>query len=123
MFLCIITAESLVFLLTIRRPPRSTRSDTRCPYTTLFRSSERSPPASAAPRCIDRPPHYPRRYCRSSPARRLAGNAAKSSAPNGPLRHRPMRSEEHTSELQSLMSTSYAAFCLNKNKVYHTHIQ
>src|SRR3546814_3826424 len=71
----------------IRRPPRSTRTDTLFPYTTLFRSSSpRSTRASPGP----------------PPCRRPAG------------RRRRRRSEEHTSELQSLMRISYAVFCLKK---------
>src|SRR3546814_2775791 len=80
----------------IRRPPRSTRTDTLFPYTTLFRSVGRR----AARR--DRPARHHRR--RSADLRRH--------------RHRPGdgRSEEHTSELQSLMRISYAVFCLKKKK-------
>src|SRR3546814_5356733 len=76
------------FFLMIRRPPRSTRTDTLFPYTTLFRSSIPCPWAQAA---------------------RLK---AKSSGPLGKW----IRSEEHTSELQSLMRISYAVFCLKKKK-------
>src|SRR3546814_9490880 len=77
-----------VFFLMIRRPPRSTRTDTLFPYTTLFRSSiSRRSPSSAA-----------RTSPRSSRAKRRT----------------PRRSEEHTSELQSLMRISYAVFCLKK---------
>src|SRR3546814_8121562 len=84
----------LFFFLRIRRPPRSTRTDTLFPYTTLFRSHRPSPPRS------------PRRD-------RCCEN---SEAPRSP-RH-PERSEEHTSELQSLMRISYAVFCLKKkNKI------
>src|SRR3546814_1589432 len=71
----------------IRRPPRSTRTDTLFPYTTLFRSYL---PPSVLPCWAGR----------GSPA------AAQESA----------RSEEHTSELQSLMRISYAVFCLKKKK-------
>src|SRR3546814_5037185 len=86
----------------IRRPPRSTRTDTLFPYTTLFRSTPYGP--TSAPR--DRSPHASRRaraYYRCCPTRR---------------RPRPDRgrSEEHTSELQSLMRISYAVFCLKKIK-------
>src|SRR3546814_6080482 len=96
-----------------RRPPRATRTDTLLPYTTLFRSlvgveavlvmdQRRHPLGEGAPRHhrIDRapivgqhqiePPHVPRQ------------------------RLEPLRSEEHTSELQSLMRISYAVFCLKK---------
>src|SRR3546814_8710903 len=85
----------------IRRPPRSTRTDTLFPYTTLFRS--RAPCAggrdTASPYSLPGP---------NKPGRQAA--------------HRPLspaespRSEEHTSELQSLMRISYAVFCLKKKK-------
>src|SRR3546814_7669198 len=80
----------------IRRPPRSTRTDTLFPYTTRFRS------ALAARGVGDRLGD------RGLAARRGAGRAA--------ARRRRRRSEEHTSELQSLMRISYAVFCLKKNK-------
>src|SRR3546814_6558293 len=90
----------LFFFLMIRRPPRSTRTDTLFPYTTLFRSHRRgrtSPPP---------------------PARRTRNRSAES--PRAPPRcvrtTRSARSEEHTSELQSLMRISYAVFCLKKKK-------
>src|SRR3546814_3720576 len=84
LYLCV-----LFFCLMIRRPPRSTRTDTLFPYTTLFRSyhvrvlkwSGRVTTARLLPTC------------------QLTFYA---------------RSEEHTSELQSLMRTSYAVFCLKK---------
>src|SRR3546814_13627763 len=94
----------LFFFLMIRRPPGSTRTDTLFPYTTLFRSRlaetgpflrgiRRAVAGVAAPpvleEAIDRP---------------LGGDHA----PNR------RRSEEHTSELQSLMRISYAVFCLKK---------
>src|SRR3546814_3017875 len=82
------------FCLNIRRPPRSTRTDTLFPYTTLFRSAARKPLAAANPTCRDFTmlPKFLR-----TPADMLAA-----------------RSEEHTSELQSLMRTSYAVSCLKK---------
>src|SRR3546814_9954921 len=111
----------------IRRPPRSTRTDTLFPYTTLFRS-RRAP-------------------CCGTPARRPSGSSFPASVqPNGVVdsdsgsaeepaqqrlragemvQHRggcgvraprEDRSEEHTSELQSLMRISYAVFCLKKKK-------
>src|SRR3546814_14801221 len=82
--------SGVFFFLMIRRPPRSTRTDTLFPYTTLFRS------------CIDSPAPCrdvviePLAHVRIVPAFRCG------------------RSEEHTSELQSLMRTSYAVFCLKK---------
>src|SRR3546814_5019401 len=81
----------------IRRPPRSTRTDTLFPYTTLFRSMARKKLNSAAVR-------------RSTP---------RVSAPMMVAPDRLMRSEEHTSELQSLMRISYAVFCLKKKKQIH----
>src|SRR3546814_8778462 len=73
----------------IRRPPISTRTDTLFPYTTLFRSESESGPM----RC------------------RRGGQAA-----DFCQQHRRNKSEEHTSELQSLMRISYAVFCLKKKK-------
>src|SRR3546814_12701346 len=72
------------FFLMIRRPPRSTRTDTLFPYTTLFRSS-----------AVPRQGLFRHVHGRYRPGR-------------------PCRSEEHTSELQSLMRISYAVFCLKK---------
>src|SRR3546814_12879272 len=74
----------IFFFLMIRRPPRSTRTDTFFPYTTLFRSRDLAP----------------------SPARNSRKNRSRWSLAR--------RSEEHTSELQSLMRISYAVFCLKK---------
>src|SRR3546814_1540865 len=93
----------LFFFLRIRRPPRSTRTDTLFPYTTLFRSC--IPAASSGPR--------PRAY-RPAPPRPMRSSRR---AETGPASGRPRtRSEEHTSELQSLMRISYAVFCLKKKK-------
>src|SRR3546814_1023689 len=86
----------------IRRPPRSTRTDTLFPYTTLFRS--RAPASRSWPRRSDRA----RRWARRETAVR---DRAPARAPA-----RRARSEEHTSELQSLMRISYAVFCLKKKK-------
>src|SRR3546814_2807350 len=88
-----------------RRPPRSTRTDTLFPYTTLFRSAEtpgrrlRQPSNGAAA---------------IMPRKRLDPLESRRSRPffNGAAG----RSEEHTSELQSLMRISYAVFCLKKKK-------
>src|SRR3546814_10588804 len=88
----------LFFFLMIRRPPRSTRTDTLFPYTTLFRS--------ALPRY--RRSHRPRPPRRPFPITD-AGSPGNSTG----------RSEEHTSELQSLMRISYAVFCLKKKKKNH----
>src|SRR3546814_7882152 len=84
-----------LFFLMIRRPPRSTRTDTLFPYTTLFRSTVFATPDSSARICCWR---------RASRAAASEGTAH-------------ARSEEHTSELQSLMRISYAVFCLKKKKI------
>src|SRR3546814_8942905 len=100
-----------VFFLMIRRPPRSTRTDTLFPYTTLFRSPARSNPVStrAGPQCprFSRP-HWPPLTCLPPqiPPRWIPPTYAAATG----------RSEEHTSELQSLMRISYAVFCLKKKK-------
>src|SRR3546814_9720907 len=92
----------------IRRPPRSTRTDTLVPYTTLFRSL--LPP-------VQRQCHrFAFRSGRSAIAYsiRRAGSEACCSPPSHSRRSPGPRSEEHTSELQSLMRISYAVFCLKK---------
>src|SRR3546814_5242791 len=107
------------FFLMIRRPPRSTLTDTLFPYTTLFRSfgaaypgRRDSPVAGAAAAPLRR--KCDRRIGRFDRAARIAA-ADHRAARAG--RRRLSRSEEHTSELQSLMSISYAGFCLKKNIV------
>src|SRR3546814_19065995 len=102
------------FFLMIRRPPRSTRTDTLFPYTTLFRSNgqkangQRKNPNGQSQR---------------------NGQPAKTNG-NGKNRHQQRsdsvkpgngRSEEHTSELQSLMRISYAVFCLKKKTTTTTN--
>src|SRR3546814_6327953 len=93
----------------IRRPPRSTRTDTLFPYTTLFRSS----PYRAASRSAS-----PRRITLASAHVDVAPEAhGRGAGIEPPRRHdEHARSEEHTSELQSLMRISYAVFCLKKKK-------
>src|SRR3546814_5131057 len=89
----------------IRRPPRSTRTDTLFPYTTLFRSTG-----------ADRPPRLPCPCAgagKCPPRRNRAGRGAGAGAADH-------RSEEHTSELQSLMRISYAVFCLQKKNDIQT---
>src|SRR3546814_8677107 len=91
----------------IRRPPRSTRTDPLFPYTTLFRSQDRRrrlPPVGRRRSRRDHEAFRPRR------GRRRGLHAADRHA------QRQSRSEEHTSELQSLMRISYAVFCLKKKK-------
>src|SRR3546814_2645996 len=88
------------FFLMIRRPPRSTRTDTLFPYTTLFRSQLRLRKTKLLVFCQ----HQKQQSVKAV-----------------------RRSEEHTSELQSLMRISYAVFCLkkknkkNKNTITHLH--
>src|SRR3546814_9208127 len=105
----------------IRRPPRSTRTDTRFPYTTLFRSSQlKNIPVTLA----ERNHPFPSRTRKlSSPAPKILGGQLPGKIGRrrdicfpGAQRRGPVRSEEHTSELQSLMRISYAVFCLKKKK-------
>src|SRR3546814_9507337 len=92
----------------IRRPPRSTRTDTLFPYTTLFRSNMVVPNGVAVANALHE-------AARSGKVRRDFGGTGPMSAGE--------RSEEHTSELQSLMRNSYAVFCLKKKtKNKHAHI-
>src|SRR3546814_8971370 len=121
----------------LRRPPRSTRTYTLFPYTTLFRSDaapepKATPKSEKAPAKESEPAPAPRQESAPSKSEALAGDRVKASplarrlaeqkgldlssikgsGPGG----RIVRSEEHTSELQSLMRISSAVFCLkNKN--------
>src|SRR3546814_19941488 len=103
-----------IFFLMIRRPPRSTRTDTLFPYTTLFRSHPGKlfgAPVAAGSMGGDGPLQCAgaERYRRLLPVFRC------DPACRVPIRLRTEdRSEEHTSELQSLMRISYAVFCLKK---------
>src|SRR3546814_8244101 len=104
----------------LRRPPRSTRTDTLFPYTTLFRSAGRDEPRTSS-------------YMLVQPSPDPSGNLTTVPAPPEEARRDSLlvksatfsltfcsilmlspRSEEHTSELQSLMRISYAVFCLKK---------
>src|SRR3546814_3217340 len=106
-----------VFFLMIRRPPRSTRTDTLFPYTTLFRSSQVQAPAAGAGRRGGADRRRARRRA-GLPATAARGDARRRRPADGPAAARSRnlcaRSEEHTSELQSLMRISYAVFCLKK---------
>src|SRR3546814_9482194 len=125
-----IVSSIVVFFLMIRRPPRSTRTDTLFPYTTLFRSGH-GIGRSLRGRQSHRGGHR-------SDTIALAGPAPadwERCGPGAGLRHRSRYggSEEHTSELQSLMRISYAVFCLKKknkqaipnkhNTIYTLHIK
>src|SRR3546814_1230253 len=100
----------------IRRPPRSTRTDTLFPYTTLFRSLGGGHQCRRAGMPCSR---YPSGHGSSGSAVGRSAYGHGVSRRRGPLAaHGPaqQRSEEHTSELQSLMRISYAVFCLKKKK-------
>src|SRR3546814_2264377 len=103
----------------IRLPPRSTRTDTLFPYTTLFRS-ELGVPAPA------REVHQRGARGGGDVGDAAAGKAVQEKGiggaePEAPLRQQAPRSEEHTSELQSLMRISYAVFCLKKKTYSPIH--
>src|SRR3546814_20444360 len=95
------------FYVMIRQPPRSTRTDTPFPYTTRFRSLaavvQSGKPASEVLHQFDPVPQLLKnvRYASGKPL-------------ENPAVQKTIRSEEHTSELQSLMRISYAVFCLTK---------
>src|SRR3546814_1018541 len=109
----------------IRAPPRSTRTDTLFPYTTLFRSETHNHPTAIAP--------FPGAATGAGGEIRDEGATGRGSKPKAGLtgftvsnlrfddasqawEGEGSRSEEHTSELQSLMRISYAVFCLKKKK-------
>src|SRR3546814_1324110 len=103
----------------IRRPPRSTRTDTLFPYTTLFRSGSSTG--------IER---MSSRLARVASGTRTVTSKRRSPSYTSPDSRPPSpRSEEHTSELQSLMRISYAVFCLkkknytNKRHAHTAHIR
>src|SRR3546814_9097466 len=122
----------------IRRPPRSTRTDTRFPYTTLFRArgddedaerdvdlqqqGERDAEQRGVRHGVAEVGHAPPL---DEAAERAGDQRHADAADQGAGEE--IRSEEHTSELQSLMRNSYAVFCLKKKKhneqtrTYHTH--
>src|SRR3546814_13107032 len=101
----------LIFFLMIRRPPRSTRTDTLFPYTTLFRSlhpRENAPVVELV---------FTRLHAGGKFDKKAGGAYAFSGGLHGvgvSVTNALARSEEHTSELQSLMRISYAVFCLKK---------
>src|SRR3546814_8052823 len=126
------TVFLIVFFLMIRRPPRSTRTDTLFPYTTLFRSiagadlrnsvDHAQPPPRRLPFRMHRQPEQrPAAQPQRRAVARILGRRVDRPDDRVGARHAHLlgdlqRSEEHTSELQSLMRISYAVFCLKKKK-------
>src|SRR3546814_9573062 len=105
--MCLSCFSFYCFFLMIRRPPRSTRTDTLFPYTTLVRSWGKILEATDVKRRVQ----LARQAVAEGHPTTLVADAARVS-------RQSIRSEEHTSELQSLMRISYAVFCL-KNKKSH----
>src|SRR3546814_10569127 len=101
---------SVFFFLMIRRPPRSTRTDTLFPYTTLFRSEHR---LRNRDMLLGR-----RRALAAEQGIEQTGEVRAAEAAEQQQQRQNDRSEEHTSELQSLMRISYAVFCLKKKTTH-----
>src|SRR3546814_4510970 len=110
----------MVIFLMIRLAAIFTRTDTLFPYTTLFRSSSKALAVIATSFLASSPVSLRFRAVIATGRLLLAAFAAPAIARrrSGYGHSRPLRSEEHTSELQSLMRISYAVFCLKK-KTYH----
>src|SRR3546814_12779039 len=105
----------LSFFFMIRRPPRSTRTDTLFPYTTLFRSTAKT--IRPLHQAISEAPRIPIETPKLTGSINLKGARIDDIVlPTYNQTIKKDRSEEHTSELQSLMRISYAAFCLQKKK-------
>src|SRR3546814_7271467 len=110
--------DGFICLLMILRPPRSTRTDTLFPYTTLFLSAERGKRMGDGRETngimtVSRQLRFLPAFIRGD-----AGDLIPSVGAFPPTN--PERSEEHTSELQSLMRISYAVFCMKKKKTITT---
>src|SRR3546814_10305311 len=102
-----------IFFLVLRLPPRSTRTDTLVPYTTLFRS--------AAVLDVDQVVQRPVDDVLRNPVLDHRERVLPDLEHGNQVGNHPRRSEEHTSELQSLMRISNAVFCLKKKKNTNTH--
>src|SRR3546814_3147687 len=125
--------SSCFFFLMIRRPPRSTRTDTLFPYTTLFRSLETAVEAvhqiAQVEGFLEILGDRGRRFAEhrievTQDVETFFGGGRCGSVEVAAARK--LRSEEHTSELQSLMRISYAVFCLKKKKAkvnIHSHLR
>src|SRR3546814_10599555 len=118
----------------IRRPPRSTRTDSLFPYTTLCRSVHHPRRPAAGRNAGGGDACAVGRGAAAEPERAPAGRRhrhhRRAADADGPAAELPVargaaerRSEEHTSELQSLMRISYAVFCLNNKNTKTTHIR
>src|SRR3546814_9883433 len=116
-----------------RRPPRSTRTDTLVPYSTLFRSDAKKGAHTTGPRA-GRPARLKRLSfpdigsdARSTTRKRISAassvfrSVAFARISAGTCSNSRLRSDEHTSELQSLMRISYAVFCLKTKKQTNDH--
>src|SRR3546814_6297449 len=110
----------------LRRPPRSTLTDTLFPYTTLFRSTEER--GGGLVRQVAHRRHQAlfrvgrcrrRQHAPVTDRQRPVAQRIRQAHGAGGGQRRPRRSEEHTSELQSLMRISYAVFCLKKQNIKH----
>src|SRR3546814_6714227 len=101
----------------IRRTTRSTRTDQLCPYTRLFRSNRRY--GRQADRRGPKRPESRRGPAQGRGQAIRRWQEGRSSEMDADHRRKEGRSEEHTSELQSLMRNSYAVFCLKKTKKYN----
>src|SRR3546814_5167972 len=119
-----------MYCLILRRPPKITRTNTLFPYTPLFRSQLRTPVRPAGRRALRagrlalRQPDGTRGALPT--ARRDPAAAEQKRALRGalhPAHRRRRRSEEHTSELQSLMRISYAVFCLKTKNTNETAVR
>src|SRR3546814_5074018 len=107
-----------MFFLMIRRPPQSTRTDTLFPYTTLFRSPHPHGSVRRARRRAQPVPRIERRRAGMPGGARRGWKLRLAEAEVGDAALvQAGRSEEHTSELQSLMRISYAVFCLKKKNI------
>src|SRR3546814_7776886 len=116
----------MFFCLMLRRPPRSTRTDTLFPYTTLFRSDdkytlEKGRVFLTGTQALVRLPMLQRQRDLAAGLNTACFISGYRGSPLV-LFDQQLRSEEHTSELQSLMRISYAVFCLKKKKT-HNHRQ
>src|SRR3546814_4925231 len=112
----------LFFFLMLRRPPRSTRTDTLFPYTTLFRSLERPPRGNRRDRLEYHRHVMQFMVAKDAPVPDIDAHRFQRPVSLNFDNVAQQRSEEHTSELQSLMRISYAVFCLKKKKkiTHHT---